>query len=272
MLYIGIAATGLPDNTENMNNYEQKQEARRERLEARARKVQAEADARYKRGTEALHAIPFGQPILVGHHSERGDRAYRARAVGNIDKSFMLEKKAEYYTERAEAVGTGGISSDDPDALDKLRDKLARLQLAHEMVKSKNHEARAKGEPKPYAPYVLSNSNANINSVKKRIEELEARESMEVRADIVREGLVVREDKEENRIMFLFDRKPDESTRSALKRYGFKWSPTRLAWVRQLNSAGRYAVNNVLRELDKVQESKLTECLTTHGITCFCGK
>ena len=34
-----------------------------------------------------------------------------------------------------------------------------------------------------------------------------------------------------------------------LKKNGFKWSPTNMAWQRQLTSAGRSAVQSVLKEL-----------------------
>jgi hypothetical protein len=234
-----------------MIEYEQRQQNKKERLQARAEKIRAEASARYKKGHEALSAIPFGQPILVGHHSEKSDRAYRGRAVGNIDKSFELSNYADNLEQRAESVGTGGISADDPEAVQKLREKLEKLQLAHEMMKSKNAQAHARGEERPFARYQLANSGQNINSVKKRIESLEKRASMETRADIVRDTFTVHEDKEDNRIQFIFEGKPAEEVRRILKSNGFKWSPTRTAWVRQLNNAGRYATDRVLSELVK---------------------
>ncbi|WP_143132963.1 DUF3560 domain-containing protein, partial [Brucella cytisi] len=71
-----------------MNAYEQKQENRRARLEAAAGRAEARAVFAYKRAdmSEAATGIPFGQPILVGHHSEarhrrtieKADRAMRA--------------------------------------------------------------------------------------------------------------------------------------------------------------------------------------------------
>lgn len=104
-----------------MNRYEWKQEQRRQRLEARADRLRAEGNARFNSGMERLRAIPFGQPILVGHHSERRDRNYRSKAVAAVDKGIALNKAAEKVAARAEAVGTGGISNDDPDAVVKLK-------------------------------------------------------------------------------------------------------------------------------------------------------
>ncbi|MBD4523255.1 conjugal transfer protein TraC, partial [Xanthomonas citri pv. citri] len=52
--------------------------------------------------------------------------------------------------------------------------------------------------------------------------------------------------------MFLFDAKPDQATRTLLKRYGFKWSPSRdgQPWVRQLNNAGIYNGRQVFDALN----------------------
>jgi len=64
------------------------------------------------------------------------------------------------------------------------------------------------------------------------------------------EGYIYSEDTTENRVMFTFPGKPDESTRSTLKQYGFKWSPSRGAWVRMLNGSGKYAASQVRKVLD----------------------
>lgn len=54
------------------NDYHDRLSARQQRLENAAQRAQANADAAYKRAdmSEAATGIPFGQPILVGHHSE----------------------------------------------------------------------------------------------------------------------------------------------------------------------------------------------------------
>jgi hypothetical protein len=102
-----------------MNSYEEKQAARKARLEDRASSAQAESATVYKRAKTMASAIPFGQPILVGHHSEGRDRNYRGRIHGTFGKAFALSDKAEHYAQKAASVGTGGISSDDPDAVIK---------------------------------------------------------------------------------------------------------------------------------------------------------
>ncbi|ATB60844.1 MULTISPECIES: DUF3560 domain-containing protein [Xanthomonas] len=97
-----------------MNSYEAKLEARRERLLARAQEASKNADNLHKKARSMAGVIPFGQPILVGHHSESRDRNYRERIHKTFGKAFTEMDNAKHYASKAAAVGTGGISSDDP--------------------------------------------------------------------------------------------------------------------------------------------------------------
>lgn len=262
-----------------MNDYEAKLEARRERYEEKAEQLRAEAKRLHQRAHEMADVIPFGQPILVGHYSEGRDRRYRERIHNTFGKAFATMDKANHYEQKAASVGTGGISSDDPDAVVKLKEKLESLQRNHEWMKNVNAairkgktpdkqipalvalgmtEAEAQELLKPdycgrigIAPYSLQNNNANIRRVEQRIRELERAAERNVTVEREGNGYTYREDADENRVMFLFDGKPEEATRKLLKAYGFKWSPTRTAWVRMLNNAGRYAATCVRRELEK---------------------
>ena len=51
---------------------------------------------------------------------------------------------------------------------------------------------------------------------------------------------------EADRLQILFDEKPDEETRSALKSNGFRWSPRYSAWQRQLTPNAEQAARCVL--------------------------
>jgi len=127
-----------------MNSYEQKQEDRRARLEAAADRADDRSDEAYKRAdmSEDATGIPFGQPILVGHHSEGRHRAAIKRADNAMRKSIDEGKRAKELRGKAAAVGTGGISSDDPDAIDKLKTKLADLELSQANMKAANRVVR----------------------------------------------------------------------------------------------------------------------------------
>lgn len=263
-----------------MNKYEQKQADRRERYQDRAVAASAESNAAWATARERGQLIPFGQPILVGHHSERRDRSFRAGINRLHEKSFALSDKAKHYEQKAAAVGTGGISSDDPDALVKLRAELADCEASQERMKAANKAIRTGKTPEKqipalvalgfsedsaqsllkgdfcgrvgFASYQLSNNNANMTRIKKRIQELESRRSREA-VEVETEGYTYREDVEENRVMFEFDGKPEQEVRDLLKRNAFKWSPSRNAWVRQLTNSGIYAGKQVREGLAKLK-------------------
>ena len=72
--------------------------------------------------------IPFGQPILVGHHSEKSDRAYRGRITNKFQKSFEESEKAKKLKGRAFAAENNtSISSDNPNAVELLKEKLVTI-------------------------------------------------------------------------------------------------------------------------------------------------
>jgi hypothetical protein len=101
-----------------------------------------------------------------------------------------------------------------------------------------------------FASYQLSNNNANMRRIKERIAILETATKQEDK-EIQGNGFTVREDVAENRVMVLFDAKPEKDICRLVSSNGFKWSPTRTAWVRQLNNAGRYAAKCLIEELEK---------------------
>ena len=252
------------EETAAPSKYEERQEARRERYLELAAKARAEGAAAHKRVQSISSHIPLGQPILCGHHSERRYRADIARMERGMDAALAASKKEEYYLRKAESVGCAGISSDDENAVAKLKAKLEDRQQMQERMKKVNAlirkgdsagliaivgEANAAKIQKPdfcgrigFPAYALQNNNAEISRLKKRIEQLEraaAREDVEEECD----GYTYKE--EENRCQFVFPGKPDEETRTMLKSNGFKWSPSRLAWVRQATPNGRAAAARV---------------------------
>ena len=255
-----------------MNNYEARVEARRQRLADRADRLNREGNAALERSRKMADVIPFGQPILVGHHSEKRDRNYRERIHNTTGKGFALLKEAKEAAHRAESVGTGGVSSDDPEAVSKLSAQLAdcedsqvRMKAANAVIRRhKTDDARivalvglgfsavlAADTVKPdccnrvgFPAYALQNNSSNMRRIRLRIEQLKAA-TKRLGVETVGDGYTYREDTEENRVMFVFDGKPDEATRAILKSHAFKWSPSRGAWVRQLTNSGIYAAKCV---------------------------
>jgi hypothetical protein len=267
-----------------VNHYEQRQEARRERLEARAERLRKEAGAAFHRADlrEEVSGIPFGQPILVGHHSEKRHRAVIARANRALDKGIALNKAANEAASRAAGVGSGGISSDDPETISKLKAELAEKVALHTRMKAANvilrkhdgpaaipalilagfSEAKATSlaEPPDWGTrgftYSLTNNNGNMKRIKGRIAHLErvmAERAPLLAAGIERQvmqgagGLEIVENLELNRLQMIFPGKPAPDVIKALKSYGFRWSPSEGAWQRHLSNAAKYAAEQIER-------------------------
>ena len=262
-----------------MNEYEQKIEARKERYRALAEKSRARANELITRASSMASIIPFGQPILVGHHSEGRDRRYRARIGQAMSKGSDLLKKADYYARRAESTNNGTISADDPDATEKLRERIETLKTVQERMKAANlairkhkndgpeaqqaaleavgftsEQAAALLEPDfagrlGFAPYELTNNNATLKRLEARLKVLEKAQGLEDRTTEYAWGSV-RENKEVNRIQFLFNGKPDERTRKLMKANGFRWSPSETAWQRQWTANAVYAARDIIERID----------------------
>lgn len=175
------------------------------------------------------------------------------------DRNMEEWREVQGILDKIRSTGKGGISSDDPEAVAKLKAKLAKLESTQQMMKDVNaywrkHKtlkdcpyltaeeiAKAEAtisewhiEDKPFASYALSNNNANIRRIKERIAELEKRSSSAAPAGWEFDGGEVVMNTAENRIQVFFDEKPDSDTRTELRGAAFKWAPSQGAWQRQL--------------------------------------
>lgn len=125
------------------DNYHDKQAAKLAYHEEQEQKRLSELNAQRKHVQSMVdNGPPFGQPILVGHHSEKRHRKYIERFGQAVEKSILLEKKADYHAEKIENIeNPHAISSDDPEAVQKLKEKLAGIEARIEAVKEHNKKA-----------------------------------------------------------------------------------------------------------------------------------
>ena len=189
---------------ELIQRYKEKQEAKFDRYKELSEKAQKESEASYERSYALVRAIPFGQPILIGHHSENAHRNAIKRSWNAMDKSVELQKKSEYYKDKAEAtLNNNSISSDNPEAVDLLKDKLDKLEAQRERIKEANKQAR-KEKREGCASWVLSNLGQNIRTVKQRIESIKKLSEIK-EEEIVINGVKLKTDKEDNRVRLFFN-------------------------------------------------------------------
>jgi len=259
--------------------YEQKKQARIERYKKRTENAKQASKEAYEESNRLASVIPMGQPILIGHYSEKSDRAYRARIAKKMDKFVEEKSKADYWKQRAEAAEKNNtISSDDPEAIQKLKAKINQLEFnqgfmkkinsAHAkyikkqdesvlsefdekwQLKIKNYVPAYSWEKHPFPPYALQNNNQNIAACKKRLEQLE-RNQNQTSSEKSFGDIKLIENVELNRIQIKFPGKPDYNTRQTLKSHGFRWSPNEMAWQRHLNNSGRYSAEYVINKINQ---------------------
>lgn len=89
---------------EEMNQKLARADARSERFAEKSENAAAHGQELFDESHKMAEAIPFGQPILVGHYSEKADRRYRERMQNKMFKGCEEFKKAEYYEQRSEAA------------------------------------------------------------------------------------------------------------------------------------------------------------------------
>ncbi|HET6494553.1 MAG TPA: DUF3560 domain-containing protein [Thermoleophilia bacterium] len=135
----------------------------RERREAKAARLRGWADGREAkaagdlgRAQDLADSIPLGQPILVGHHSEGRARRDRDRIHNGMRRGIENARKAEEMRARAdniERAAAHAIYSDDDDAVEKLRAKIAKLEAQRDRIKRYNASCRVAGKADPSATH-----------------------------------------------------------------------------------------------------------------------
>jgi hypothetical protein len=287
-------SVNTPASTESEEKAQEILDNRRDRFESRKERRLDNAHRQelknrklsksfYERSTSMARCIPMGQPILVGHHSEKRDRRFRKRMWNIMGKSVAANDKAKYYEEKAEAIESNrSISSDDPDAIEKLKEKIATavdrqdfMKAGNKIVKSKKltieqkiEQLKAAGHSamilQPdfcgrvgYADYELTNNNANIRRMKQRLEQLEkalinAVEIGDTEEEYPDLDLIVRHVRTINRIQLIFSGKPSVQIRNLLKSHGFRWAPSEGAWQRHLNGVGCRQTLDAIEKISKV--------------------
>ena len=168
----------------------------RERREARAERRREWADGRAQKAGAASRAahdatagIPFGQPILVGHYSERRHRAAVDRGHRQMEKQVEHSQMASRHGQAADTIDRqldSSIYDDDTDAIEQLRKRIEDREARREAMKKRNAAYRkehreelkaltayGRSQAVPHPGWELSNLGGCISRDKKRLARLE---------------------------------------------------------------------------------------------------
>ena len=167
--------------------------------------------------------------------------------------------------------GNNIISSNDPNAVEKLIAKKEQCQQLQATMKEVNaywrstgtcigapgiteeqakkidariYAARYPWDNVPFSDYSLKNNNAEIRRLDKRITEVTRFKEVGFNGWEF-DGGKAEVNTELNRLQLFFDEKPNDSQRHQLKSNGFKWAPSQGAWQRQLTDNAIYAAGRL---------------------------
>jgi hypothetical protein len=219
------------------------------------------------RCASAMITGPAKFPVEKNRRANERERKISDELLAYIDRV----RKAIDKQNNPGKYASDAVRSDDENAIDKLKEKLAKLQKAQEQMKACNAIIRDKKEKKVerlaeilgtkeraeallipdfckrigFASYTLTNNNTTIKATQKRIAILEKAATRKTRKLEIA-GVKVVENAEESRIQFFFDGKPAREIIDLMKRHGFKWSPRRLCWQRLWNENAVFSVTHYI--------------------------
>lgn len=229
---------------------------RRERLERKlekrlewAGKAEKRSDAAFDKVRLIADNIPLGQPILVGHHSERRARRDQERIRSGMSKAVEEQKLAQHHASRADGIERAldrSIFSDDENAIAALEARIAeheaeraRMVLVNKLYRKGDAAALAamgldlgklqervkaigySWVKAPYEAYQMTNLGGRIQADKKRIFAIKARQGRASAAEAAG-GVTIERGETWSRVTFA--EKPPRETIEALKAAGFHWS------------------------------------------------
>ena len=227
-----------------MSSRSERKQNRIDRYNELARKAETKSIEAFEHSNSIVKCIPMGQPILVGHHSEKRHRR-------DLDKSWNALGKSVQENNNA-------IYTEDEDSVERLEEKIARLEKLQQAMKDRNKivrdkklteeekiaklietgmtEKAAQGLIVPdvcndigYAACYLTNNSATIRNAKKRLERVKRLKSQEEKTYEVN-GIRVVENPQENRFQIFFVKKPAEEIRQKLHRVGYRYSYGNGCW------------------------------------------
>ena len=234
---------------------------RRERMEKRLQKRIDWAESRKDKAAQRFadadriaEAIPLGQPILVGHHSERHARSDQKRIQNGMAAGIENLNMAKHHENKAAGIEDAlkrSIFSDDPDAIENLQAKADELDARRAQMKACNAAIRKHAKTGPdaqvaalvtlglsavaaakllqpdfcgrigFPSYVLTNNSSNARRCRERIKEVQRQTEQQAQAEEAGGVLISGTG---DYVSIRFSEKPEYAIIQALKAAGFHWS------------------------------------------------
>ena len=133
-----------------------------ERLQNAALNAKKKSDSYWKASNEGADFLALGEPIKVGHHSEKRHRALIERNHNRMIKAVELSKQAEEYESREAywAAKANSINLSMPESLEFYEFELEKAKAKHEGLKN--------GTIERSHSYSLTYAKKELNEVEKK--------------------------------------------------------------------------------------------------------
>lgn len=118
-------------------NVQEHAKRKAEKLQNAALNAEKKSNEYYEKSNEGKEFLSLGEPIKIGHHSERRHRNLIERNFNRMGKSVEMSKKAETYESRAEywERKTNTINLSMPESLEYYEFKLEQAKAKHAGLK-----------------------------------------------------------------------------------------------------------------------------------------
>jgi len=149
-------------------NIQERAKAKAERYNNWAASAEKKSTQYYEASNEGRDFLSLGEPIKVGHHSEKRHRALIQRNWDRMGKSVAESEKAEQHESKAEywASKANDINLSMPESIEYFEYKVESAKARHEGLKNGTIE-RSHSFSLTYAKKDLNEAEKNLQTAKK---------------------------------------------------------------------------------------------------------
>lgn len=149
-------------------NVQERAKAKSEKYDSWAGSAQSKSSEYYEASKEGKDFLILGEPIKIGHHSEKRHRALIDRNWARMGKSVEYSNKADAHESKAEywAKRANTINLSMPESIEFYEHKLEIAIEYHEGLKSGKYE-RSHSYSLPYAKKDRNEAQKNYDLAKK---------------------------------------------------------------------------------------------------------
>jgi len=145
-------------------NFQEHAKLKAEKLQGYAANAEKKSTQYWEASNEGRDFLSLGEPIKIGHHSEKRHRALIERNWNRMGKSVEMQKVAEKYEDRAEywASRANIINLSMPESLEFYEYELEKAKMKHEGLKN--------GTIERSHSFSLTYAKKEVNEIEKKLQ------------------------------------------------------------------------------------------------------